>query len=202
MYGKILAAAVEEVLQAPEAEPSHGAGSSGVYSKSALLPSLASAYGDCMLEFETPPSRVELETQLDAAESGSAQQRQVLYQLNLLDDVPVDQLHRGAPRLHSDRHNGGRLATDVPFRATVWKLGGQLRFVALTGEPVADYALRFKGELGWDDTWVSGYNNELLCCESSVHSAVVVLRSIAMAPCHPSIQGYLTYLLSSFKYSK
>ena len=26
-----------------------------------------------------------------------------------------------------------------------------------------DYALRFKSELGWQDTWVSGYNNELLC---------------------------------------
>ena len=38
-----------------------------------------------------------------------------------------------------------------------------MRFVALTGEPVVDYALRFKSELGWQDTWVSGYNNELLC---------------------------------------
>ena len=27
--------------------------------------------------------------------------------------------------------------------------------VALTGEPVVDYALRFKSELGWTDTWVS-----------------------------------------------
>lgn len=45
----------------------------------------------------------------------------------------------------------------------MWQLGGKLRFVALTGEPVVDYALRFKSELGWQDTWVSGYNNELLC---------------------------------------
>ena len=33
-------------------------------------------------------------------------------------------------------------------------LAGKLRFVALTGEPVVDYALRFKSELGWTDTWV------------------------------------------------
>ena len=38
-----------------------------------------------------------------------------------------------------------------------------LKFIALTGEPVVDYALRFKSELGWNNTWVSGYNNELLC---------------------------------------
>ena len=37
-----------------------------------------------------------------------------------------------------------------------------LTFIALTGESVVDYCLRFKREYGNDSTWVAGYNNELL----------------------------------------
>src|SRR5262249_1306844 len=40
--------------------------------------------------------------------------------------------------------------------------GDSLTLVALTGEPVIDYSLRFKAQYGWDNTWVAGYNNELL----------------------------------------
>jgi hypothetical protein len=43
----------------------------------------------------------------------------------------------------------------------VWRFGTALNLVALTGEPVVDYALRFKREYGWDGTWVSGYNTDL-----------------------------------------
>ena len=44
----------------------------------------------------------------------------------------------------------------------MWRFGSGLRFIALTGESVVDYCLRFKKEYGVDDTWVAGYNNELL----------------------------------------
>ena len=98
------------------------------------------------------------QTKLEATEPDSAAQRQVMYQINLLDNVEPDPMR--APRLFSDKGKGGRLATGVPFRAHVWRFGGMLRLVALTGEPVVDYALRFKSELGWEDTWVSG-------CEST-----------------------------------
>lgn len=96
---------------------------------------------------------------------GSVQRRQMQYQLDLLDDATPD-YHR-APRLFTDPPvgRGGNLATGVPFRVHVWQFGAgkaPLRLVALTGEPVVDYSLKFKRHFGWDNTWVSGYNNELL----------------------------------------
>ena len=33
---------------------------------------------------------------------------------------------------------------------------------ACTGETVVDYSLKFKAAQGWNTTWVSGYNNDLL----------------------------------------
>jgi hypothetical protein len=75
----------------------------------------------------------------------------VQYQLDLLDDVAPDP--RRAPRLGSDV--GGQLTTATPFRVHVWRLGDgpeALRLVALTGEPVVDYSLRCKAELGWENT--------------------------------------------------
>ncbi len=159
MYGVILAAAVNEVLTAPEEEVEHGAGASGVYSSIVLAPSLESCYGECTLPFEPPPSREELLHRLASTAEATAERRQLRYQLDLLDDVEPDPMR--SPRLFTDTV-GGQLATAVPYRAHVWCLGQELRFVALTGEPVVDYALRFKSELGWQNTWVSGYNNELL----------------------------------------
>jgi neutral ceramidase len=87
MYGTILAASVEEVLEAPEEEEAaeHGAGASGVYSAAALAPALESAYGECTLPFELPPTRAELEQGLLGTAEGSAERRQLRYQLDLLD---------------------------------------------------------------------------------------------------------------------
>eukprot|EP01047_Picozoa_sp_COSAG01_P035510 COSAG01_NODE_2731_length_7172_cov_12.814082_2_plen_442_part_00 len=85
MYGTILAASVEEVLEASEEEAKHGAGASGVYSATALAPTLESAYGECTLPFEPPPSRAELEQGLLGTAEGSAERRQLRYQLDLLD---------------------------------------------------------------------------------------------------------------------
>jgi hypothetical protein len=34
--------------------------------------------------------------------------------------------------------------------------------IALGGEVVVDYALRFKAEYGWEDTWVAGYSNDVM----------------------------------------
>ncbi|HWQ56606.1 MAG TPA: hypothetical protein VN442_23160 [Bryobacteraceae bacterium] len=56
----------------------------------------------------------------------------------------------------------GKLPERYPFPVQVWQFGRDLKLVALTGEPVVDYSLRFKRQYGWDDTWVAGYNNELL----------------------------------------
>lgn len=49
------------------------------------------------------------------------------------------------------------------YPVQVWKFGEKLTFIALTGETVVDYSLKFKEAFGWNTTWVSGYNNDLLC---------------------------------------
>jgi hypothetical protein len=41
-------------------------------------------------------------------------------------------------------------------------LGSTFSFIALTGEVVVDYCLRFKKRYGFEETWVAGYTNELL----------------------------------------
>lgn len=50
----------------------------------------------------------------------------------------------------------------VKYPVQVWRFGSGFTFIALTGETVVDYSLKFKGLYGWNDTWVFGYNNDLL----------------------------------------
>ena len=50
----------------------------------------------------------------------------------------------------------------VKYPVQVWRFGKDFVFIALTGETVVDYSLKFKGLYGWNDTWVFGYNNDLL----------------------------------------
>ena len=56
----------------------------------------------------------------------------------------------------------GSLPDRVRYPIQVWQLGPELTFIALTGETVVDYSLKFKAAYGWSTTWVSGYNNDLL----------------------------------------
>lgn len=57
----------------------------------------------------------------------------------------------------------GALPGEVKYPVQVWSFGPELTFIALSGETVVDYSLKFKGAYGWNSTWVSGYNNDLLC---------------------------------------
>ncbi|MCW5981501.1 MAG: neutral/alkaline non-lysosomal ceramidase N-terminal domain-containing protein [Bryobacteraceae bacterium] len=100
------------------------------------------AMGTAELPLEAAPSREELQERLAAAGTPFAR-RQVR---NLLDEL--------------DRH--GKLADRAPYPVQVWQFGDDLKLIALTGEPVVDYSLRFKERYGWDNTWVAGYNNDLL----------------------------------------
>lgn len=50
----------------------------------------------------------------------------------------------------------------VRYPIQVWRFGPELTFIALTGETVVDYSLKFKAAYGWNTTWICGYNNDLL----------------------------------------
>jgi hypothetical protein len=73
-----------------------------------------------------------------------------------------DQSLRNHARLMlHDLDKDGKLRDRYPYPVQVWQFGQDLTFISLAGEVVADYSLRLKQEHGWDDTWVSGYNNDV-----------------------------------------
>ncbi len=92
------------------------------------------------LPFQTAPSRERLQAM--TAQSDPAQRRYAEY---LLDRLKKD----------------GKLADRYPYPVQVWQFGRDLTLIPMAGEVVSDYALRFKGEYGWDNTWVAGYSNDV-----------------------------------------
>jgi lysophospholipase L1-like esterase len=53
------------------------------------------------------------------------------------------------------------IATSYDYPVVVWHLGGRQLWIAVAGEVVIDYALRFKTEYG-QHTWVAAYVNDLV----------------------------------------
>lgn len=93
------------------------------------------------LPFQQLPTREQLRTKLEKAVD-SFGRRQFNYLISMLD-------------------RDGKLPDRYPYPVQVWQFGNSLTFIALAGEPVVDYSLRFKGQYGWDRVWVAGYCNEL-----------------------------------------
>ncbi len=69
--------------------------------------------------------------------------------------------HRWAERMLSEQKAGKTFIRDYPFPVQAWKFGGEQLLVTLGGEPVVDYALKFKKEFG-AQTWVAGYCNDVM----------------------------------------
>jgi len=73
-------------------------------------------------------------------------------------------MHRREFELFIRQHEtAGGPPGSLDYPVHVWRFGAGLTFIALTGETVVDYSLKFKEAYGWNTTWVSGYNNDLLC---------------------------------------
>lgn len=106
-----------------------------------LAPTLEVAHELVPLKFGTTPTASELE-QLAAAK-------------------PPTTESRWAGRLLAQVSSGKPLARDYPYPVQAWRLGGKQLWIALGGEVVVDYALRFKAEYG-ADTWVAGYANDVM----------------------------------------
>lgn len=126
MYGKILAAAVKNVIGGPM-KPINGP--------------LKTTYALVDIPFQKPPTKIEL---LERKKTLSASQL------------------RFNDHLLSVLEKEGKLRDRYPYPVQAWMFGTDLTFIGLTGENVVDYCLRFKREYGPDNTWVAGYNNELL----------------------------------------
>jgi neutral ceramidase len=94
-------------------------------------------------------------------------------ELFLQPGMPVEELRRRLPEVsgitrreyeHFIRQyqTEGELPDRVQYPIQVWRFGTDFTWIALTGETVVDYSLKFKSIYGWDNTWVCGYNNNLL----------------------------------------
>jgi hypothetical protein len=69
-------------------------------------------------------------------------------------------------RLHARRmlaaiERDGRIRDTVLYPIQAWNFGGAFTLLALAGELVADYSLRFKSAYGHDRLWVAGYSNDV-----------------------------------------
>lgn len=92
--------------------------------------------------------------------------------LELQPGIPLDELKQRVPNLtgmpkrefeHFIRQYEtlGSTPDRVKYPIQVWRFGPDFTFIALTGETVVDYSLKFKAAYGWNNTWVCGYNNDL-----------------------------------------
>jgi len=102
---------------------------------------LKTNYTEIQVPFTKPPTKEVLEEKLKTTRG--FQQKQTQYLLNKLTKE-------------------GKLEESHAYPIQTVRFGTNLNFIALTGESVVDYCLRFKKEYGVDTTWVAGYNNELL----------------------------------------
>ena len=114
----------------------------------ATLPELSATLTTAYREIEAPlselPDPVELKTKLPpGGETGTVQQRwakDVLLQI--------------------EQH--GELKNHYPYPVSVWKIGGEIDFIALGGEVVVDYAVRLKHQRNGRRTWVAAYSHDVM----------------------------------------
>jgi len=101
---------------------------------------LTAAFVSVDLPFQKPPSREELESRTNA--KNGLLQRHARLMLQILD-------------------RDGKLPDHHSYPIQVWQFGKDMTFIALGGEVVVDYSLRFKRKYGFDTLWVAGYSNDV-----------------------------------------
>lgn len=105
-----------------------------------VQPKLKTAYERFSLAYDKQPTREELENTAKAA----------------------DFTGRWAKRLLAELDAGKKLpAAYEAYPVEVWSLGDEVLWIALGGEVVVDYSLKFKAKYG-KNTWVSGYTNDCM----------------------------------------
>jgi hypothetical protein len=92
------------------------------------------------LDFAEPPSRKQLEEQAKSNDKYDQRHAEVL----------LDELERT-----------GAIRKTYPYLVQVVRFGDDLTLVAMAGEVVIDYALRFKAEIADSTVWVAGYSNDV-----------------------------------------
>jgi hypothetical protein len=126
-HGKTLATAVDAALS--------------VVQKRAVQGPIKAAFERIDLAFGKPPTKEELETQMNSKNKWEAAHAK--RQLDILTKE-------------------GHLEQSYPYPVQVIHLGSDIAMVTLGGEVVIDYALRIKRELGRPVVWMAGYSNDVM----------------------------------------
>lgn len=106
-----------------------------------LAGDLETSYREIDLPFAPLPTREELRRQAESSNKFEAQRARIL----------LAQVDAGQP-----------LSPTYPYPVQCWRLGRDVRLIALGGEVVVDYALRLKTELGRERTWMAAYANDVM----------------------------------------
>lgn len=107
-----------------------------------LTGSLRSAYAEIDLVYAAAPSRAEFTARLQSKDKYEVTHAQRM----------LERLDKGEP-----------LPKTYPYPIQVVQLGRELKLIALGGEVVVDYSLRFKQEYGGSGSvWVAGYANDVM----------------------------------------
>ncbi len=101
---------------------------------------LRSAWKEFPVRFAKPPTHEELKERLASSDKYIRSHAQKM--LDILDQK-------------------GQLPVDYPYPMQVWQFGGNLTWVALAGEVVADFALRLRKELPGRQLWLAAYCNDV-----------------------------------------
>lgn len=107
---------------------------------SSIAPSLGTEYEIVTLNLGKPASREELKK---------------------LAAGPESYMTRWASRLLKEAEAGKPQARTYPYPVEVWRLGEKQLWIALGGEVVVDYAIRFKSRYG-AEAWITGYSNDVM----------------------------------------
>jgi len=131
-YGQMLAAAVEETLIAPTNSSSH---------LSSVAPHFKTSLEMVTLNFGPVPTEAELE-QIHSGTNNASHKRY-------------------AERLLNELKSGKQFPRTYSYPVQAWRLGESHLLIALGGEPVVDYSLKFKRQFG-PQTWIAGYCNDVM----------------------------------------
>jgi neutral ceramidase len=82
-------------------------------------------------------------------------------ELEKMQSDPAAPTRRWATRLLADLKAGKPFVREYPYPLQAWKFGDRQLLLTLGGEPVVDYALKFKRNFG-AQTWVAGYCNDVM----------------------------------------
>lgn len=105
-----------------------------------VSPKLDCKYAEVPAPLATLPTKEQLTQQLKSSSKYEA----------VLAKLCLEQIEAGKP-----------LSSTYPYPVSVWRLGDEVKFVALGGEVVVDYVLRIKAELD-SATWVAGYAHDVM----------------------------------------